>query len=446
MTDLYQLTMNAAYVEREKDGEATFELFIRKLPKDWGYFIANGVEDAINYATNIHFTKEHIDYLRKQGLFSQRFLDFLKGFKFEGDIWTVREGTPVFPNTPILRVTGNRTQSQFLETLLLNTINFQTMITSKSSRIVNAANGRTSVEFGLRRAQEMDAAMKGARASYIAGFAATSNVLAGMEYGIPISGTHAHSFVMSFPTELEAFRAYAKTFPNNPTFLIDTYDVEQGARNAVVVGKELELNGGRLGAVRLDSGDLCQDSQKVRRILDEAGLTHVKVVASNDLNEYRIAELLANGAKIDAFGVGTENITAKPVAAIPGVYKLVEDGEGVKMKFSSEKKSYPGKKQVFRVSNEDGTYAYDTLGLEGENILGSQPLLELVVKNGKRVSVRRSLEETRKYCLELVEKLPRHLKEVVVTTPYELRISSKLDKLTKEVVDKLSSTQVRGST
>ncbi|HLC56919.1 MAG TPA: nicotinate phosphoribosyltransferase [Candidatus Nanoarchaeia archaeon] len=439
LTDLYQLTMNAAYFDNNKDETATFELFIRKLPKDWGYFIANGIEDAVDYATNIKFQDEDIDYLKNQRLFKQDFLESLKNFKFEGDIYAVKEGTPITENTPILRVTAKRSQAQFLETTLLNIINYQTMIATKANRIVNAAQGAKVVDFGLRRAHGEDASMKGARASYIAGAAATSNIKAGKEYGIPISGTQAHSFVMSFPNELDAFRAYVKTFSNNPILLIDTYDTLQGARNAAVVAKEIEREGKKLGGVRLDSEPLLNLSKNVRKILDERNLDYVKIVASNDLNEYTIDDLIRRGANIDAYGVGTEMITAKPVAAIPGVYKLVEDKDGAKIKLAYGKKTYPGKKQVYRVLDENGKYSYDILALENEKVDG-QPLLELIVKDGERVYERKSLEETRKYCLDSITKLPDKYKQVKVNSPYTFKVSKKLE----ELVDNLTRRYISG--
>ncbi|MBI1968888.1 nicotinate phosphoribosyltransferase [Candidatus Woesearchaeota archaeon] len=440
LTDLYQLTMMAAYADNQKDDEATFDLFIRKLPQDWGYFIANGIEDAIDYATNIHFTDEDRAYLRsiRQGirLFSDDFIEWLKDFRFQGDIYAVPEGTPVTANTPLLRVTGKRTQAQFLETALLNMINFQTMIATKASRVVLAAGDSKVVDFGLRRAQEEDAAMKGARAAYIGGAVATSNVLAGKEYSILVNGTHAHSFVMCFPmeSELEAFRAYVKTFPHNATLLIDTYDTLQGAKNAALVAKELEARGQRLGGVRLDSGNLAEDSKAIRALFDREGLPYVRILASNDLNEYKIAELRARGARIDGYGVGTEMITAKPIAAIAGVYKLVEDGDGPKMKLSLDKQNFPGKKQVYRVRNADGHALYDLLALEGEKGEG-EPLLELVVKDGKRVLPRRSLPEIRDYAWASVEKMPAAAKELRAT-PYELRISPGLEQLVHELKEK----------
>ena len=427
LTDLYQLTMMAAYVDNQKDDDATFDLFIRKLPQDWGYFIANGIEDAIEYAANIHFTDEDREYLRSIRLFSDDFIEWLKEFRFQGDIYAVPEGTPVTANTPLLRVTGKRTQAQFLESALLNIINFQTMIATKANRVVLAAGDAKVVDFGLRRAQEEDAA-------YIAGAVATSNVKAGKEYGIPVNGTHAHSFVMSFPTELEAFRAYVKTFPHNATLLIDTYDVMQGANNAVMVAKELAARGQRLGGVRLDSGDLAADSQAIRALFDREGLSDVKILASNDLNEYKIAELRKKSACIDGYGVGTDMITAKPIAAIAGVYKLVEDGDGSKIKLSAEKQTFPGKKQVHRVRDADGRCLYDILALEGEAVAG-EPLLQRVVKDGKRVLPRQSLPEIKKYALASVEKMPAPTKELQAT-PYELRISPGLERLVTDLKEK----------
>lgn len=429
LTDLYQLTMGAAYFDNAKNDTATFELFVRKLPTGWGYFVAAGIEDAIDYATSIKFNDDDIQYLREQRLFSEQYLSHLKEFTFNGDIYAVKEGTPIFPNEPILRVTGTRDQAQFLESALLNIINSQTLIASKASRVVNAAAPAKVVDFGLRRAQGEDAAMTGARAAYIGGCVATSNVKAGKEYGIPISGTHAHSFVMSFDTELEAFRAYTKAFPDNATLLIDTYDTENGAKNAVIVAKELEREGHKLGAVRLDSGDLADLSKSVRDILDNAGLQYVRIVASNDLNEKKIAQLRENGAKIDGYGVGTELITAKPVAAISGVYKLVEDEDGAKIKLSSGKTTYPGAKQVYRLHNADGTFSHDLLALDAE-ASGGMPLLEPMVIGGERASTRRPLKEIREYSLAAVREIPIALRDIDALSNYELKISSGLRDLT----------------
>ncbi|MCM2325057.1 MAG: nicotinate phosphoribosyltransferase [Candidatus Woesearchaeota archaeon] len=422
LTDLYQITMMAGYVDNQKDDVATFDLFIRDLPKDWGYFIAAGIEDAVDYITSIKFTGNDIDYLRQQGIFEDSFLSFLKDFRFTGEVYAVKEGSVVFPNEPIMRVTANRTQAQFLETTLLNMINFQTMIASKASRVVDAASGASVIEFGLRRAQEEDAALKGARAAYIGGAVSTSNVKAGMQYGIPISGTQAHSFIMSYDDEIDAFRAYARTFPKKSILLIDTYNTCEGARKAAVVAKEMEMRGEKLVGVRLDSGDLDHLSKRVRSILNEEGLPYVKIFVSNDLNEYKIAGLVQNHAPIDAYGVGTEMITAKPVSALPGVYKLVEDVDGPKMKFSPGKLTYPGVKQVYRAYGDDGMMQYDIMALDGE-FEGGESLLEQAVSNGKRVSTRRELSEIRQYALEGVSRLPHGLRCVEAVGRYEVKVS-----------------------
>jgi nicotinate phosphoribosyltransferase len=313
------------------------------------------------------------------------------------------------------------------------------MIATKANRVVNAARkdkGREAkiVDFGLRRAQGEDAGMKGARAAYIAGAAGTSNVKAGLEYGLPIVGTHAHSFVMSFPSELEAFRAYTKTFPDNATLLIDTYDTVEGAQNAAIVAKELEFQGHRLGAVRLDSGDLADLSKKVRRLLDDEGLQYVRIVASNDLNENKIAELVSRGAPIDAYGVGTEMITAKPVAAIPGVYKIVEDNDGGKMKHSTGKKSHPGKHQVYRMEKR-GAYTHDVIALEGESI-GGKPLLEQVIKDGARVRPIPTLNETREHVRTEVAKFHHSVRDIGSYRPYDVKESDGLQRLTAKLTAK----------
>ncbi len=437
LTDLYQLTMNAAYYYNDKDEPATFDLFIRSLPEDWGYFIVNGIEDAVEYITSIFFTDDDIAYLKTKG-FGSEYLEFLRKFTFQGDVHAMPDGTPVFPNEPILRVSALRTQAQFIETTLLNIINFQTMIATKASRVVHAAAPAGVVDFGLRRAHEEDAGMKGARAAYIAGAVATSNVKAGKIYDIPIAGTHAHSFVMGFENELEAFRAYAKIFPENPTLLIDTYDTLQGARNAAVVAGEMKAEGKRLGAVRLDSGDLPALARQVRSILDQAGYPEVKIVASNDLNEYLIDDHKNRHAPIDLYGVGTELITAKPVAAIPGVYKLVEDSSGPKIKLSSHKRTVPGIKQVYRRTDTENRYCRDIIALDREQVEGT-PLLQEVVRKGKRVRDKRDLQEIRQHCLECTSRLPEQLRKTRVTETYKVCLSDSLQSLIDTLVHRFSS-------
>jgi nicotinate phosphoribosyltransferase len=432
LTDLYQLTMNAAYLDNNKmDEVASFEMFIRTLPPDWGYLVTVGVDEAIDYACSVRFTDDDITYLQGLDTFSDEYLDYLRHFRFEGDITALNEGTPITADSPILRVTAKRPQAQLLETALLNIVNFQTLIASKASRVVNAAGKAKVVDFGLRRAQGFDAGVKGARAEYIAGVEATSNVEAARDYNIPPSGTMAHSFIMGFPDETDAYRAYAHTFPDNSVFLIDTYDTIEGARKAAAVAKEMEKQGHQLKAVRLDSGNMEGLSKTIRQILDAENLHYVKIGVSSDLNEYKIDAYTRQGAPVDFYGVGTEMITAKPVSALPGVYKLVEDNFGPRIKLSDNKKTHPGKKQLCRIQSEDG-YLYDILQLEDEPTTGI-PLLEKAATNGCRTRRRRTLKEIREYSIKCVSKLPEQSRKIRDAEPYSLRISERLQRLTDEL-------------
>lgn len=432
LTDLYQLTMNASYIDNNKmDEVASFEMFIRALPTDWGYLVAVGVDEAIDYACGVRFTDDDVTYLQSLNTFSDEYLDYLRHFKFEGTITTLAEGTPITADSPILRVTAKRPQAQLLETALLNIVNFQTLIASKASRVVNAAGRAKVIDFGLRRAQGFDAGVKGARAEYIAGVEATSNVEAARDYDIPPSGTMAHSFIMGFPDEAEAYRAYAHTFPDNSVFLIDTYDTIEGARKAAAVAKEMEKKGHQLKAVRLDSGNMEGLSKEIRHILDAENLIYVKIVVSSDLNEYKIDGYTQQGSPVDYYGVGTEMITAKPVSALPGVYKLVEDNYGPRIKLSDSKKTHPGKKQLCRIEREH-RYLYDVLQLEDEPINGT-PLLQLAAANGSRTRRRRTLKEIREYSIDCVSKLPEDSLRILDAKPYTLKISEKLQRLTDEL-------------
>ena len=318
-TDLYQLTMMQAYWTSGHNPEATFDYFVRKIPFG-SYLMTAGLTYVLDYIENLHFEDDDIGYLRTQG-FNDEFLELLHDFKFAGDILAMPEGSIAFPLEPIIRVTAPIIQAQLVETFILNKMNFSTLIATKASRVVYAAKGRAIAEFGLRRAQG-DGHLEATRATYIGGCASTSNVLAGKKLGIPVSGTMAHSFVTSFDHEIDSFRAYAEAFPKKCFLLIDTYNSIEGAKKAVIVGKELEKKGEKLLGVRLDSGDLSELSKQVRRILDEAGLTYVKIVASGDLNEWKIDELMNKGAKIDMFGVGTELITGRPPEPLPIITSL----------------------------------------------------------------------------------------------------------------------------
>ncbi len=433
-TDFYELTMCASYFDNNKFDPATFDLFIRRLPENRSYLLFTGLEQVLLYLKTVKFTEEHLVYLKKQG-FNQQFLDYLRDFKFTGDVWAVPEGTVAFPCEPLIRVTAPIIEAQLVETFLLNTVNLQTMIATKASHVVNAARGKAVIEFGLRREQGIDAGMKVARNSYIAGCQGTSNVLAGFLYGIPVFGTMAHSFIMSYKKEIDAFRAFARTFPNKSTILIDTYDNFEGAEKAVMVAKELEKKGFKLNGVRLDSGNLVEVSKKVRKLLDDKGLQYVKIFASGDLDEFKIEELLVNDAKIDAFGVGTKMGTSADKPFVDVIYKLCETkGEQGKfspiMKLSEGKTTLPGRKQVYRLKDENGNYSKDVVALANEKVNG-EPLLRKVMEKGEIVIDLPSLEEIRRVAVDNLSKLPEKYKKPTNAQVYTVDLSRELKSLIK---------------
>jgi nicotinate phosphoribosyltransferase len=441
LVDLYELTMAQSYFRRGKNELTTFELFVRNFPPNRSYLIACGLEQAVYYLLNLRFTPEVIEYLKSLGLFSEDFLKYLSNFRFTGSVWALPEGEVFFPKEPILRVTAPRIEAQIVETFLLNTINFQCMIATKASRVVLAAEGRSVIDFSARRVHGADAALKVARASYVGGCSGTSCTLAGMIYGIPVYGTMAHSYVMSFPNELEAFCAFAEDFPDNVLLLIDTYDTIRGAENAVKVAKVLERRGYRLKGVRIDSGDLVELSKKVREILDANGLHYVKILLSGDLNEYRISELLKKGAKADLFGVGTELGTSYDAPALGGIYKLVQDETGPRIKLSSGKLTYPGKKQIWRIYGKDGLLQKDIIALEGEGIREEGeciPLLVRIIENGELKKELPSLESIRQRCLNALKSLPPPLKVLKSEASPPLEISPALKALTESLIESYS--------
>jgi nicotinate phosphoribosyltransferase len=359
LTDLYQLTMAYSYWKSGiHERPAVFHLYFRKAPFASGFAIAAGLADAIDYLRDLHFTAEDLQYLRSLKMFDAPFLEFLRAFRFTCDVDALPEGTAVFPNEPLLRVKGPILQAQIVETALLNAINFQTLVATKAARIVYAANGKPVLEFGLRRAQGADGGVTASRAAFIGGCAGTSNVLAGQRFGIPVAGTHAHSWVMAFEDEMAAFEAYARAMPDNALFLVDTYDTLQGVRHAIEIGRKLRNDGKTLRGVRIDSGDLAWLSIEARRMLDEAGFTDAKIVASNDLDEHIIASLESQHARIDIFGVGTRLATAWDQPALGGVYKLgalYADGQWqrrIKVSEQSAKTTIPGILQVRRYVTE----------------------------------------------------------------------------------------------
>jgi len=442
-TDFYELTMCASYFDNKKFEPATFDLFIRRLPKNRSYFLFAGLEQVLLFLKSVKFTEEHLAYLKKQD-FDQEFLDYLRNFKFTGDVWAVPEGTVAFPCEPLIRVTAPIIEAQLVETFLLNTVNLQTTIATKASRVVNVAKGQAVIEFGLRREHGIDAGMKVARCSYIAGCQGTSNVLAGLSYGIPVFGTMAHSFVMSYEKEIDAFRAFAKTFPNKSTLLIDTYDDIAGAEKAATVAKELEKKGCRLGGVRLDSGDLVEISKQVRKLLDDRGLRYVRIFASGDLDEFRIAELLKNGAKIDAFGVGTKMGTSADKPYVDVIYKLCEtmsergDFSPI-MKLSEGKVTLPGRKQVYRFKDKNGSFAKDVIALADEKVKG-EPLLVKVMEKGEIIYDLPSLDEIRETAAENLSKLPEKCKKLTGAPTYPVEVSQDLEVLIRKLKKKLTKT------
>jgi len=446
-TDLYELTMCASYYDNHKLEPATFDLFIRRLPPNRSYFLFAGLEQVLQFLETMKFTPEHIAYLHEKG-FNEQFLQYLQTFRFTGEVHAAAEGSVVFPNEPLIRVTAPIIEAQLVETFLLNTINLQTMIATKASRVVQAAKGKPVVEFGLRREHGVDAGMKVARSTYLAGCNGTSNVLAGLAYGIPTFGTMAHSFIMSFPKEIDAFRAFTKTFPKKSILLIDTYNDLAGAEKAAVVAKELKAQGANLVGVRLDSGNLAETSKKVRAIIDKNGLKHVTIFASGDLDEFKISELLSKKACIDAFGVGTKMGTSADYPYLDVIYKLSEtmngNGEFTPiMKLSEGKITLPGRKQVYRYKDSKGFYHHDLVVLDEEKVVGEcEPLLVKVMENGKTLGELPSLEAIRASAKENLQKLPAKYKKLTDAPAYPVKLSQPLSELVKSLERKICEEEI----
>ena len=470
LTDFYQLTMMNGYDFNQKSDEImVFDMFYRKNPNNGGYAIVCGINEVIDYVENLKFTKEDIDYLRKQNIFNESFLKYLENFKFEGEIYAVEEGSIMFPNEPIIRVKAKAMQAQFVETAILCIVNFQTLSATKASRICYSAMGDDVMEFGLRRAQGPDAGLYGAKAAVIGGCIGTSNVLAGKMFDVPVLGTHAHSWVQSFDSELEAFRAYAKTYPSKTMLLLDTYDtLGSGIANAITVFKELREQGYEPLGVRLDSGDLEFLSKEVRKRLDEAGFENVKITASNDLDENTITSLKNQGARIDVWGVGTKMITSFDWAALGGVYKLcavIKDGKLIpKIKISEDpaKINNPYPKNIYRIYGADDHKARaDLIVIEDEEISEKEPLtifdpvhtwkkmtfhnfyvkklLHPLFIDGKCVREKRSVSEIRKHTDEEKESLWIQYRRNQNPQIYKVDLSKKLWTLKNELLEKTHS-------
>ena len=459
LTDFYEFTMAHGYFEKGMgERRAYFDMFYRRVPDGGGYAIMAGVEQLVEYLENLHFTDEDIDYLRGRACFSDAFLAYLKDFKFECDVWAVPEGTPIFPGEPIVTVAGPMIQAQFLETMILLTINHQTLIATKASRITRAAKGRTVLEFGSRRAQGYDGAVYGARASYIGGCHGTACVMADRDHHIPAGGTMAHSWVQMFPSEYDAFKAYAEIYPTNCVFLVDTYNVlKSGVPNAIRCANEiLAPMGIRPKGIRLDSGDIAYLSIKAREMLDAAGYPDMQIMASNSLDEYLVSDLLAQGARIDSFGIGERLITSKSEPVFGGVYKLsaVEDQHGnivpkIKVSENVEKITTPHFKKVYRLFDKaNGKAIGDVLCVHDETIDTSKPytlfdpihtwkqkivtdyeakpLLVQLFRQGKKVYASHDIEAIRGYCQSQLDTLWEQTKRFEYPQTYYVDLSKKL--------------------
>jgi len=384
LTDLYELTMAQVYVEREMFEEATFSLFVRELPGKRTFLVAAGLGPLLSALEHLRFTEDDLAYIESLRLFRPSFLDYLKSFRFTGELWALKEGTVFFAQEPVVEVTAPLPEAQLIETLAINLVNVETAVATKAALCVLAAQGRPCIDFGARRTQGLEASLRAARASYLAGFSATSNVLAGKLFGIPVTGTMAHSFVESFATEEKAFFAFAQEFPDNSIFLIDTYDTLEGARTAVRVAQALKEKGFRLKGVRLDSGRIEGLAREVRRVLDEGGLPEVKIFMSGGLDEEKVRRIVASGTPVDAFGVGTKMGVSADAPYLDLAYKLTEYAGKPTLKLSEGKVTFPGKKQVFRERTESEV-AKDTLALREEGLPG-EPLLSPVMQGGKALS------------------------------------------------------------
>jgi nicotinate phosphoribosyltransferase len=439
LTDLYELTMAAGYVQNGFDARATFELFVRQLPHRRNYLVASGLEQALDFLENVRFSAEDVSYLRALPSFAHvhsGFFDYLSQFRFTGDVWALPEGTIFFPGEPLLRLTAAIADAQLVETGLLSILHFQTLIASKAARVITAAAGRPVVEFGSRRAHGMEAGILAARAAFIGGCQGTSNTYSGRRFGIPVYGTQAHSWIMAHADEADAFRDFLDVFPEQSTLLVDTYDVHAAIEKIIALGR-------KPGGVRLDSGDILADSLWARQRLDRAGWADVQIFASGDLDEDRIEDLVRSGARIDAFGVGTSLSTSADSPSVGVIYKLVE----VEMhgnvrnagKFSPQKTSCPGRKQVFRFTGEEGKFSDDVIGLDEESFTAAESLLVPVMRQGRRLEAAAASTATtpltaRELFLAGRVRLPdRILALRPAEQPFPVRYSTRLEALCDQV-------------
>jgi len=466
LTDLYELTMLAGYLEQGMhETPAVFDLFFRHNPFKGGYAVFAGLEPALSYLEDLAFGDEELTYLDGLKMFRPNFLSYLEGFRFRGSVSAPAEGTAVFAREPLITVEGGLAEAQFVETALLNIVNFQTLVATKAARISRIAGAASVLEFGLRRAQGPDGGLSGARAAFVGGVRSTSNVLAGKTFGIPLMGTHAHSWIMAFPDELTAFRRYAEVFPDRCVLLLDTYDtIKSGLPNALVVAAELKARGHALVGVRIDSGDLAYLSRQVRAALDAAGFAAVKVVASNELDEYVIESIRAEGGRVDIYGVGTRLATCagEGGGALGGVYKLVRIGDEPKLKLTSDvsKATIPDRKRVLRAVAPDGSFIQDVIALEDEQVAPGDmvydpgnllqkvhipheaqfvELRSRVMEHGQRCLPAPSLQSSADRCAQELNRLPDGCHRFVNPHVYKVSISAGVNKLRLKLLTQIQS-------
>jgi nicotinate phosphoribosyltransferase len=437
LTDLYQLNMLQAYLEHGVTDTAVFEFFVRDLPPERNFLIAAGLEPAFEYLENLRFSEDDLAWLKDTGRFSAQAIEYLRGFRFTGAVDAMPEGTVFFANEPLLQVTAPLPAAQLVESRLINLLQFQTMIASKAARMMLAAPGKLLVDFGLRRAHGAEAGVMAARAAYLAGFAGSATVLAGKLYGMPLYGTMAHSFIEAWDDEAAAFEAFARARPDNLVFLLDTYDTLAAARKVVTLAPRLRAAGITIRAVRLDSGDLAALAKAVRQILDQGGLADVTVFASGGLDEHEIARLLAAGAPIAGFGVGTSLTTSSDRPALDCAYKLQEYAGVARRKRSSGKATWPGRKQVWRRFGVDGRMAGDMISLADDRQEG-EPLLVSAMRAGRRLEPAQTLAQARERVVRELERLPEPLRGLAHAEPYPVVVGDALKRLAADVDRRLA--------
>jgi len=442
LTDLYQLNMIQAYLDHGETEEAVFEFFVRKLPARRGFLMAAGLEQALDFLEGLRFSDEELDWLSKSGRFSQGLIDQLRDLRFTGDVHAMAEGSVFFADEPILRVTAPLPQAQLVESRLINILHYQTLVASKAARMALAAPGKLLVDFGLRRAHEAAAGLMAARASYLAGFDGTATMLAGKAWGIPLYGTMAHSFIQAHDDEAEAFERFARSRPDRLVLLLDTYDTERAARKVVTLAPRLAADGIRVSGVRLDSGDLAALSRSVRRILDDGGLKDVTIFASGGLDEDDLWDFTHHGAPIDGFGLGTSLTTSSDVPALDCAYKLQEYAGVARRKRSEGKATWPGRKQVWRSYGPDGLMAGDMISVEAD-VQPGEPLLQPVMRGGRRVGERPSLAQIRDHAARERARLPQRLQALDPDADYPAQVSDALVELAAEVDRRIAEQEGR---